>query len=342
MNKKFSKNIHTLKDVQIISSLLLNKFNIIINENDNEFILDLRDKFETIYSKTELLNNIISYYINYYKMRDHFKKLSELYILINNSNSNISVYLEFSEFLFGQLIHDDIIDNDDKRFGVKSIWSAYGIPQAINAGDFMIQKSIDIILNCNLSLEDKIYIISLINNELSNTFEGIALEINLKNNRNPTIRDYFICMEKISSYNKILFVLPIILEKNHNLYIDISKFSYFYGIIDHIYDDLKNLSLSSYKRFSDIEEGKRSLIVCHCSENCTDEERKRMMDIIDKDNVSQYDINFVINLFEKYKSVEFSNNYIKMYAEKALDSIEILPLRLSMKKIIDNFIKNII
>ena len=35
------------------------------------------------------------------------------------------------------LVHDDIEDRDELRHGRRTLWSAYGIPQAINAGDAM-------------------------------------------------------------------------------------------------------------------------------------------------------------------------------------------------------------
>ena len=39
------------------------------------------------------------------------------------------------------LVHDDIEDRDELRHGRKTLWSAYGVPQAINAGDAMCALS---------------------------------------------------------------------------------------------------------------------------------------------------------------------------------------------------------
>jgi geranylgeranyl pyrophosphate synthase len=36
------------------------------------------------------------------------------------------------------LIHDDIEDDDDKRYGIPTVHTIYGIPSAINAGDYLI------------------------------------------------------------------------------------------------------------------------------------------------------------------------------------------------------------
>lgn len=39
------------------------------------------------------------------------------------------------------LVHDDIEDRDELRHGRQTLWAAYGIPQAINAGDAMCALS---------------------------------------------------------------------------------------------------------------------------------------------------------------------------------------------------------
>lgn len=39
------------------------------------------------------------------------------------------------------LVHDDIEDRDELRHGRKTLWSTYGVPQAINAGDAMCALS---------------------------------------------------------------------------------------------------------------------------------------------------------------------------------------------------------
>lgn len=39
------------------------------------------------------------------------------------------------------LVHDDIEDRDELRHGRRTLWSAYGVPQAINAGDAMCALS---------------------------------------------------------------------------------------------------------------------------------------------------------------------------------------------------------
>ena len=45
------------------------------------------------------------------------------------------------------LIHDDIEDGDELRHGRKTLWSVYGIPQALNAGDALCAISFLVLMN---------------------------------------------------------------------------------------------------------------------------------------------------------------------------------------------------
>ncbi len=47
------------------------------------------------------------------------------------------------------LIHDDIQDNDPMRRGQTSLWKKFGIPQAINVGDFLIFRAFSIVAQLN-------------------------------------------------------------------------------------------------------------------------------------------------------------------------------------------------
>lgn len=45
------------------------------------------------------------------------------------------------------LVHDDIEDGDELRHGRRTLWSVYGIPQALNAGDALCAISFLVLLN---------------------------------------------------------------------------------------------------------------------------------------------------------------------------------------------------
>jgi geranylgeranyl pyrophosphate synthase len=53
------------------------------------------------------------------------------------------------------LIHDDIEDNDDERYGEQTLHASHGIPLALNVGDLLIGEGYRLIAETNLSPEQK-------------------------------------------------------------------------------------------------------------------------------------------------------------------------------------------
>jgi len=53
------------------------------------------------------------------------------------------------------LIHDDIEDNDDERYGEQTLHASHGIPLALNVGDLLIGEGYRLIAETDLSPEQK-------------------------------------------------------------------------------------------------------------------------------------------------------------------------------------------
>ena len=53
------------------------------------------------------------------------------------------------------LVHDDIEDGDELRHGRRTLWSVYGIPQALNAGDALCAISFLVLMNATARHSDE-------------------------------------------------------------------------------------------------------------------------------------------------------------------------------------------
>ena len=94
------------------------------------------------------------------------------------------------------LIHDDIIDNDEKRHGVDTVHKKFSMPIAILAGDILFSKSYQVISD-NLPA----HISKKINSELAKSCiklcEGQYMDIKMAQNRSmPTENSYIKMIEK--------------------------------------------------------------------------------------------------------------------------------------------------
>ncbi len=106
-----------------------------------------------------------------------------------------------------------------------------------------------------------------------------------------------------------------------------------------IADDLLDLTKGKGRgeTGSDIREGKRSIMVVHCSSKCDQKEKKRMFDILNKprEKTGKKDITFVRNLFEKYGSLEYAGERAKSLVNESREITSGMPENL--RRILDQF-----
>lgn len=77
------------------------------------------------------------------------------------------------------LVHDDIEDRDELRHGRRTLWSEYGVPQAINAGDAMCALSFLSLEHAAVHLEPRrvLQMLALLHEAHAVMCEGQALDL---------------------------------------------------------------------------------------------------------------------------------------------------------------------
>lgn len=88
------------------------------------------------------------------------------------------------------LVHDDIQDNDRKRHGRETVWSLWGIPQAINAGDAMQALAFLSIARDAAQPDRAVRAIAAIASAGLTVIEGQCLDLELEGQVDTTLRAY--------------------------------------------------------------------------------------------------------------------------------------------------------
>jgi geranylgeranyl diphosphate synthase type I len=88
------------------------------------------------------------------------------------------------------LVHDDIQDGDRKRHGRETVWSLWGIPQAINAGDAMQALAFLSIARDAVHPERAVRAIAAIASAGLTVIEGQCLDLELEGRIDTTLRAY--------------------------------------------------------------------------------------------------------------------------------------------------------
>jgi geranylgeranyl diphosphate synthase type I len=232
------------------------------------------------------------------------------------------------------LIHDDIIDKDDWRRGLKSTHQKFGIPMAILAGDALIGETFRMLsYMAPPEMESYTYkeIIRSIADAAKNFYEGEAMDIEFAHRFDVTFPEYMIMIEKKTGQ---LYWLAgkggaLIGKGNKKQVENLAQYGKLFGLMFQIKDDLLNIltpqpELGKQMVGSDILNGKRTMMVVHALNHADKKEKKKMMKIIGNDKATQEDIIEVIDIFKNIGSIDFSQKKLEQFRDESKVCLEVL------------------
>jgi len=243
------------------------------------------------------------------------------------------------EFLHGfLLIHDDIIDNDETRYGGKNISGIYrdffselgkeeskqaAASIAILAGDIAHVLSSRAIVSCNLEPETTIKILRAIQEITFRVIEGefidVAISLGLKKEKISEEKILTMVKNKTASYT---FELPLRVgtiaargcESKTNT---VKLFSEKMGLVFQMRDDILGIFGNSKEtgkpNDGDIREGKKTIMYTKAISKLAHGSKKRFLDLYGKQTITNDEILEVKKILEE--------NNIKDEVEKMCDSI---------------------
>lgn len=230
------------------------------------------------------------------------------------------------------LIHDDIEDGDRVRRDQPAVWVKYGLAHGINIGDYMAQKVFELILRSRNYGVDDTTILKLVDAMVTTsvkTSEGQAMDINMRNTE-PTEQDYMnMVIGKTAHYLTVPMVGAATLTNRHDIIPHLVEFGGYIGPAFQITDDVLDLTEGKGRGEigRDIKEGKKSILVIHCLVRCNREEKQVLLGILNNapEETTNQDVALVIDMFKKYKSIDYAKSKAEELKSKALLSIKKLP-----------------
>jgi len=231
------------------------------------------------------------------------------------------------------LIHDDIEDNSQFRRGEPTLHKKYGVAIALNSGDALynlIWKEL-----AELKLDCELYrtLNRLFVSDFKRVVEGQGFELNWEyyNKFDIDEQQYFRMVQK-----KTAALMGLSCETgalmggaDGNTRKALRNFGEKIGISFQIQDDVLNLT-GDFEKYQkeiggDITEGKRTLMVVHVLRHTTDEEREKIVSILSNNTEKKEDINYVIDIFNKYGSMDYAIEHAVRFVDEAKSELEILP-----------------
>jgi len=232
------------------------------------------------------------------------------------------------------LIHDDIIDGDKWRRGLQTTNEKFGLPLAIVAGDGLIGETYRMLsYMAPPELKSMAYkeIIRSIADAAKRLYEGEAMDIEFDTRYDVTIPEYMLMIEKKTAQ---LYWLAgkggALIGKGSNIQVEnLARYGVLFGMMFQIKDDLLNIltdqaSLGKQTLGSDILNGKCTLMLVHSLQHADKKDREKIISILNNKKVTQKDVKKIIEIFRQTGSINFSQNKLKEFNEKAKQCLIVL------------------
>ena len=220
------------------------------------------------------------------------------------------------------LIHDDIMDEDEFRRGVKTVHTIYGVPTAILAGDTLFAEAFKIMSYCEVKSENLVDGMRKLAEVCVEICEGQQMDIEFEERDFVSEEEY---LEMVRKKTSVLIALsssiPAILFGEKKYESALWNFGINAGIAFQIKDDILDL-LGKDKIGkdwgSDLVEGKKTLIVIKAFEEGVELESfgkgKAEIEAIERD----------VKKLMECGAIEYAENKAIEYLNKAKRELEVL------------------
>jgi len=223
------------------------------------------------------------------------------------------------------LVHDDVVDDSNKRRGFFSINALWKNKIAVLVGDFLLSKGL--LLSIDNGDFDLLKIISVAVREMS---EGELLQIE-KARRLDIVEDvyYEIIRQKTATLIAACCSLGACAVKPDNVELieRMRKFGELIGMAFQIKDDLFDYTDGPIGKPTgiDIKEQKMTLPLIYTLNTCSDKEKSWIINSVKNHNKDKKRVNQVIEFVKNHGGLEYAEQKMIGFQQEALKLLDVFP-----------------
>ncbi|PIQ60990.1 MAG: polyprenyl synthetase [Bacteroidetes bacterium CG12_big_fil_rev_8_21_14_0_65_60_17] len=222
------------------------------------------------------------------------------------------------------LVHDDVVDDADRRRGVFSINALWKNKIAVLMGDFLLSRGL------LLALDAREYdLLHVVSDAVRRMSEGELLQIEKSRKLDIDEETYFrIISDKTASLLSACTRCGAVSARADAGMIDImSRFGEQLGLAFQIRDDLFDFGQTDVGKplGIDIREKKMTLPLIHALREAPSRERRRILSLVGKSEKSNGDVADVTTFVEHYGGLDYARARMAHHAGEALRELESLP-----------------
>jgi len=279
---------------------------------------------ESMSSKVALLNRITHYVVNRKgkQMRPMFVFLVAKMISEGNVNERTYRGAAVIELIHtATLVHDDVVDDSNRRRGFFSINALWKNKIAVLVGDYLLSKGL--LLSIDNNDFDLLKIISVAVREMS---EGELLQIEKARRLDITEAVYYdIIRQKTATLIAACCSLGAASVKPQSNEIEkMRRFGELIGMAFQIKDDLFDYGKEQIGKPTgiDIKEQKMTLPLIYVLNNCDSKEKKWLINSVKNHNKDRKRVNEVISFVKSNGGLDYAVAKMKEFQKEALSILE--------------------
>lgn len=299
-------------------------------DNIKRFLLPDLNAFEAnfkqaVQSQVPLLDKIMKYIV-----KSKGKQLRPIFVMLSAKmlgTINEKTYRAASliELLHtATLVHDDVVDDANRRRGFFSINALWKNKIAVLVGDYLLSKGL------LLSIENKDFeTLEILSTAVKKMSEGELMQIEKARKLDITEEVYFniisrktaslissACAAGAYSANGNMNEAKLLEEIGENI-----------GIAFQIKDDLFDYGNQNIGKptGNDIKEKKMTLPLIYALQQCDRQTKSKIKRIFKNENKNKEKISFILQTVQKFKGIEYAERKMEEYKEKALNLLNSIP-----------------
>ena len=225
------------------------------------------------------------------------------------------------------LVHDDVMDEDDTRRGLKTVHHEYGVPEAILAGDAMFARAFEIVLDSDVDDSCVVKLVEILARSVRLLADGQQMDLDFEDREVVSPEEY---LEMIERKTAVLYsaaaqggaIIGCATEPQQE---SLFEYGRLIGLGFQIWDDVLDLR-STQETFgkpvlNDIRNGKKTLIVVHAIDAMKSPQKDELLSVLGNKDATEEQLQKAKDLLEDAGSIDYASRIASEFVAKAKDEL---------------------
>jgi len=228
------------------------------------------------------------------------------------------------------LVHDDVMDEDETRRGIKTVHAAFGVPEAILSGDALFARAFEVVLDSEVDDSKLVRLVDILARAVRLLAEGQQMDMDFEDAKKVTSDQY---MKMIELKTAVLYSAAaqggaIVGGATGEQEKALAEYGRLMGLGFQIWDDVLDLE-SDQATFgkpvlNDIRNGKKTLIVVQALEDLKGPERMEFLSILGKKNATTKELERARDILEEVGAINHATKVADGLISGAKERLSVL------------------